>query len=167
MKANEATFNDVVQAIRSVAEPSAIILFGSYARGTWFVLLVLIFSGSSTPLVTKLAQNFSWWGREVEGWRFALGTSVLFASWAVFGAYRLMCQELQVRTTPWGWAAFVLFLAWYLSGPLVAIAALIAPFVLALHTPTTQHLLLAVCMSGAVTTALLQWAYARAGKLLE
>ena len=33
MKATEATFSDVVGAIRSVAEPSAIILFGSYARG--------------------------------------------------------------------------------------------------------------------------------------
>jgi hypothetical protein len=41
---------------------------------------------------------------------------VVFAAWAVFGAYRIMCQELQVRTTPWGWAAFVLFLAWYLTG---------------------------------------------------
>jgi hypothetical protein len=91
-------------------------LVRSYTRGTWFVLLVLVFSGSSTPLVTTLAQSFSWWGHEVEGWRFALGTSVVFAFWAVFGAYRLMCQELQVRTTPWGWATFVLFLAWYLAG---------------------------------------------------
>jgi hypothetical protein len=91
-------------------------LVRSYARGTWFVLLVLVISGSSTPFVATLAQHFSWWGREVEGWRFALGTAVLFASWTVFGAYRLMCQELQVRTTPLGWAAFVLFLAWYLAG---------------------------------------------------
>ena len=91
-------------------------LVHSYARGTWLVLLLLVFSGSSTSLITKLAQSFSWWGHEVEGWRFALGTSVVFAAWAVFGAYRLMCQELQVRTTPWGWAAFVLFLAWYLAG---------------------------------------------------
>jgi len=91
-------------------------LVHSYARGTWLVLLLLVFSGSSTSLITKLAQSFSWWGHEVEGWRFALGTSVVFAAWAVFGAYRLMCQELQVRTTPWGWAAFVLFLSWYLAG---------------------------------------------------
>jgi len=91
-------------------------LVHSYARGTWLVLLLLVFSGSSTSLVSKLAQSFFWWGHEVEGWRFALGTSVVFAAWAVFGAYRLMCQELQVRTTPWGWAAFVLFLAWYLAG---------------------------------------------------
>jgi len=88
----------------------------SYARGTWLVLLLLVFSGSSTSLVTKLAQTFFWWGHEVEGWRFALDTSVVFAAWAVFGAYRLMCQELQVRTAPWGWAAFVLFLSWYLAG---------------------------------------------------
>jgi hypothetical protein len=91
-------------------------LMRSYARGTWLVLLLLVFSGSSTSLVTALAQTFSWWGYTVEGWRFALGTSVVFAAWAVFGAYRLMCQELQVRTTPWGWTAFVLFLAWYLAG---------------------------------------------------
>jgi predicted nucleotidyltransferase len=33
LRATEATFNDLVQAIRSVTEPSAIVLFGSYARG--------------------------------------------------------------------------------------------------------------------------------------
>ena len=91
-------------------------LVHSYARGTWLVLLLLVSSSSSTSLITKLTQSLSWWGYEVEGWRLALGTSVVFAVWAVFGAYRLMCQELQVRTTPWGWAAFVLFLAWYLAG---------------------------------------------------
>jgi uncharacterized protein len=34
LRATDATLDDVVQAIRSVADPSAIVLFGSYARGT-------------------------------------------------------------------------------------------------------------------------------------
>ena len=72
----------------------------SYARGIWIVLLVLVMSGPSAALTRKFAPSLSWWGRDVEALRFALGTSVVFASWAVFGAYRLMCQELQVRTTP-------------------------------------------------------------------
>ena len=33
MRATETTFDEIVQAIRSVAEPSAVVLFGSYARG--------------------------------------------------------------------------------------------------------------------------------------
>jgi len=37
----------------------------SYARDTWFVLLVLVFSGCSAPLVTTLAQSFPWWGRKI------------------------------------------------------------------------------------------------------
>lgn len=33
LRATETTFDEIVQAIRSVAEPSAVVLFGSYARG--------------------------------------------------------------------------------------------------------------------------------------
>jgi hypothetical protein len=72
----------------------------------------------------------------------ALGTAVLFASWTVFGAYRLMCQELQVRTTPWGWAAFVLFLAWYLAGFAIQPSAL---------APLAVFCIAGLLVSGALT----------------
>jgi hypothetical protein len=40
----------------------------------------------------------------------------VFAAWAVFGAYRCMCRELQVRTLPWAWPAFAAYLAFWLAG---------------------------------------------------
>jgi hypothetical protein len=52
-----------------------------------------------------------WWGREWARADFMFCTLAVFAAWAVFGAHRLMCQELQVRTLPWAWIAFLLFLA--------------------------------------------------------
>jgi len=89
----------------------------SYAYGIWLILLFLLLSGPGAAAIsTAVTQDLSWWGHRVNVLHFALGTAVVFAAWAVFGAYRLMCQELQVRTTPWAWAVFVLFLPWYLAG---------------------------------------------------
>lgn len=48
---------------------------------------------------------------------FVLGSALVFAGWAVLGAYRVMCQELQVRTTPWAWLVFSLFLTRAARGP--------------------------------------------------
>ncbi|MGE3540156.1 MAG: hypothetical protein AB7N91_22300 [Candidatus Tectimicrobiota bacterium] len=86
------------------------------ARGLWVVPLLLLFSGLSSRLFTVFSADVLWWGYVWEGLYFGLASAMVWAAWAVFGAYRLMCQELQVRTTPWAWAAFVLFLAWYLAG---------------------------------------------------
>lgn len=40
----------------------------------------------------------------------------LLAAWAVFGAYRLMCEALQVRTLPWALPAFILFATVLVAG---------------------------------------------------
>ena len=47
---------------------------------------------------------------------FLLASTATFAAWAVFGSHRLMCQELRVRTAPWAWVAFLLFLCAYIAG---------------------------------------------------
>jgi len=47
---------------------------------------------------------------------FVLASIACFASWAVFGVYRSLCGELQVRTTPWAFALFALFLTAYVAG---------------------------------------------------
>ncbi|MEU3460621.1 hypothetical protein ABZ721_11775 [Streptomyces sp. NPDC006733] len=73
---------------------------------------------------------------------------------------------LSPAQSPTGSVGPVLFLGWYLSGPLVAIAALLGPCVLALHAPTPAHLLFMVGASAVTTASLLWWAHARAGKLL-
>ncbi len=58
----------------------------------------------------------SWYGRVYPGMAFNLALLGAFAAWAVMGAYRMMCLELDVRTTPWVWLAFIAFLALVFSG---------------------------------------------------
>jgi hypothetical protein len=61
-----------------------------------------------------------WFGQQFPGPEFALVTLGLFLAWSLFGAYRLMRIELQFRTIPWAWAAFVLFVMAYAEGLLYA-----------------------------------------------
>lgn len=61
-------------------------------------------------------QAVQWWGFSVRQDLFVLGSTVLFASCAVFAAWRVMSNALQVRTTPWAWPAFAVLLAAYLAG---------------------------------------------------
>lgn len=57
-----------------------------------------------------------WYGIDVDGMSFLLASSIAFAAWAVTGAYRAMCQSLAVRTTPWVWVAFLMFVTAYSAG---------------------------------------------------
>ncbi|HLF98741.1 MAG TPA: hypothetical protein VI457_16495 [Methylococcaceae bacterium] len=61
-------------------------------------------------------QLVYWWGGAFPRLDFLLVSAAAFAAWAVFGACRLMCRELQVRTTPVAWVAFALFAIAYLTG---------------------------------------------------
>lgn len=85
-------------------------------RGLMTVPLLLLVSGVISRAWSLFSQGLVWWSVEYVALHFVLGSAVVWAAWSVFGAYRLMCQELQVRTTPWAWVVFVLFLAWYLGG---------------------------------------------------
>ncbi len=86
------------------------------STGGWVVALLFLFGGSWMGVLGGEEGGIVWWGREWIRVEFMLCGAVLFAAWAVLGAHRLMCQELQVRTLPWAWVAFLLFLAAYVSG---------------------------------------------------
>lgn len=58
----------------------------------------------------------NWYGWQVSTMPFLLVLLALLAGWAVLGAYRSMCIELQIRTTPWAWLGFALFLALLVAG---------------------------------------------------
>jgi|CXWL01.1.fsa_nt_gi hypothetical protein len=85
--------------------------------GLWLLVVLLVFVG---PGVLGMAfsrdTGWQWWGHTYERWVFMLASATCFAAWAVFGLYRSMCTELQVRTRPWAFALFLLFLAGYLAG---------------------------------------------------
>ncbi|MEQ8230840.1 MAG: hypothetical protein RKL32_03940, partial [Gammaproteobacteria bacterium] len=84
----------------------------------------------------------TWFGHAVATTTFMLTLLALLAAWAVLGAYRAMCIELDIRTTPWAWLAFVLFLALLLAG--------LAP-------PPQPALIPALCSAAALFAALLAY----------
>lgn len=92
-----------------------------YARpGTFSALLVvllIVFIGPGAGLIGSEGHApATWWGQSYERINFVLASAACFAAWAVFGFYRVMCGELQVRTVPWVFVAFAAFLTAYLSG---------------------------------------------------
>ncbi|MGC3982746.1 MAG: hypothetical protein QM808_15965 [Steroidobacteraceae bacterium] len=61
-------------------------------------------------------QYSTWYAVSFDSMNFLLCSSIIFAGWAVLGAYRAMCQSLMVRTTPWAWLLFLSFLTVYCAG---------------------------------------------------
>ena len=57
-----------------------------------------------------------WYSRDYPDDRFILASLVVFLAWAVFGIYRLIRAELQLKSLPWAWGLFVLFLMGYFAG---------------------------------------------------
>ncbi len=86
------------------------------STGGWAVALLFLFGGPWIGMLGGDDADIHWWGRDWVRLDFMLCSAVLFAAWAVLGAHRLMSQELQVRTLPWAWIAFMLFVASYVSG---------------------------------------------------
>lgn len=82
----------------------------------WVLGIALLVVGPWMSVLGSGDADVAWWGREWRRIDFLLASTVLFAAWAVFGAYRLMCQELRVRTVPWAWPAFLVFTAAFIAG---------------------------------------------------
>ena len=61
-------------------------------------------------------SGLHWYGIDIPILHFLVATNLIFATWIVFGCYRLMRLELQCRTGVLGWLAFVVFLPLYLGG---------------------------------------------------
>ena len=81
-----------------------------------FLLLALVLLGPAIGVVTEARGVLLWWGARLPQIDFILASLIVFAAWAVFGAYRSMCGELQSRKLPWALPAFLAFMAVYLGG---------------------------------------------------
>ncbi len=92
---------------------------GLARRGTGTVLILFFLFMWLVPGLNALGnmdKTVAWWGASLPQLDFALGTAAAFGAWAVLGAYRSMCNELEIRTTPWALPAFILFTAAYFAG---------------------------------------------------
>lgn len=85
--------------------------------GGWWVLLVVVLPWTWTgALHTSNAVTSVWWGI---GWpkaTFMAAIAVVFAGWAVLGAWRTMATSLQVPQRPVAWLAFLVWLAVFFAG---------------------------------------------------
>jgi hypothetical protein len=57
-----------------------------------------------------------WWGVSVDRDLFWFATSLFLGGVAIFGAWRVMSNALQVRTRPWAWPLFAVLLTCWLAG---------------------------------------------------
>jgi hypothetical protein len=62
------------------------------------------------------SETLEWYGHSFESIRFYSALAVVFALWAVLGAYREMARELKLRLMPWAYPAFAVFLAAFFGG---------------------------------------------------
>ncbi len=89
------------------------------AKSTLVLLMLVLILFAWNPYTRWFSENSQqviWFGGRYDSADFGLVTVWLFAAWTAFAAYRAMCTELQVRTTPVAWLAFTVFLTVYLSG---------------------------------------------------
>ena len=96
-----------------VAARKAVVRSSSSA---WVLGIALVTFGPWMSVLASGDADIAWWGRGRQRIDFLLASTAVFAAWGVFGAHRLMCQELRVRTTPWAWGAFLLFVCAYIAG---------------------------------------------------
>lgn len=82
----------------------------------WVIGIALVLLGPWMSILNAGNGHIEWWGRAYARIDFMLVVTALFAAWGVFGAHRSMSQELRVRTTPWAWVAFLLFVAVFIAG---------------------------------------------------
>ncbi len=79
-----------------------------------FLLLYIVPVALTKAWDTK--ETVAWYATRFEAVNFTLASAAVFAAWAVTGAYRCMCQGLAVRTTPWVWVTFLVFVTIYSAG---------------------------------------------------
>ncbi len=106
------------QAIGLLSSLQAIRKSQRYGRFQTTAFLVLGAGSALSVLSWPFAESAAifWYDRYYPDDRFVLTSLVVFLIWAVFGIYRMIRAELQLRSLPWAWGMFVLFLMGYVTG---------------------------------------------------
>ena len=85
-----------------------------------FVLFILF---TIMPMMLNIDKLYNadiyWYGKQYQLAYFSVISLVIACIWAIVGIYRLLADELRMRTLPWVWLAFVAFVVIYLTGVLV------------------------------------------------
>jgi len=93
-----------------------------------YLAMVLLMVGFSISLPLIDQKLVVWYGVALDSLDFLLFSALIFLPWAIVAAWRALAAELQVRTTPVVWLAFLLFASLYLAGLNPASASSDSPF---------------------------------------
>lgn len=85
-------------------------------RGSFNLLLAIPALFAMPYLYEQHDSPILWWGMLFAPLQFQLLAGFFFAGCAVFAAWRLMQNALQVRTRPWAWPLFACLLTGFLTG---------------------------------------------------
>jgi hypothetical protein len=85
-------------------------IIAAFSIGSWIMPLSL------EPQALQNIPNANWYQLNLSVQFLTFISICLALFWCVVGNYRLMAQELRIRTLPWVWLAFALFLIVYLGG---------------------------------------------------
>ena len=75
----------------------------------------------ANAILNRPDTHVRWFGQDYPALAFSACVVAALAAWVVFGSYRLMCEELKVRTLPWALAGFIGFLAALATGSVVSL----------------------------------------------
>lgn len=90
-------------------------LFG-LASGLWFLPLLGDYGMSDDISIPDALISYNeWYGLGLDR-TFVLVSLLVFLGWLLLGCYRLMRLELQYRSRPWAWLAFLVFVTVYCAG---------------------------------------------------
>ncbi len=82
-----------------------------------FALFILL---SIMPLILNIDEQYSqltiWYEQQYNQSYFIACSLMIACSWSIIGVYRLLADELKVRTLPWVWVIFSAFLTLYITG---------------------------------------------------
>ena len=84
--------------------------------GLALVVIALLLIAPAIGLVSGSQEDITWWHLRITHVDFLLASVTAYAVWAVLGAYRTMCSELEIRTLPWAFPLFTAFTAVYAAG---------------------------------------------------
>lgn len=106
------------QAVGLLSSLQAIRKNQRYGRLQTTIFLVLGISCSLSLLnwPFEKASGVLWYNQFYRDEQFVLVSLVVFLAWTVFGIYRLLRTELQLKSQPWAWGLFICFLMVYVAG---------------------------------------------------
>lgn len=82
----------------------------------WIAIIFSLIAFEAVSNVYSREHMVTWWGADVPGKLFLLYSVAVFAACAVFAAWRVVSNALQVRTLPWAWPLFAAMLTVYFAG---------------------------------------------------